>query len=71
MFIAKRVKANKAKITKSLYDIKSGIELSKSLANAKFVESLELHVNLGTASKPYQRWHIRALTVNTRHFHLA
>ena len=51
MFIAKRVKANKAKITKSLYDIKSGIELSKSLANAKFVESLELHVNLGIDAK--------------------
>lgn len=51
MSIAKRVKANTAKITKTSYDIRSGIELSKSLANAKFVESLELHVNLGIDAK--------------------
>jgi large subunit ribosomal protein L1 len=51
MSIAKRVKANEAKVTKDIYDIKSGIELSKSLANAKFVESLELHINLGIDAK--------------------
>ena len=51
MSIAKRVKANEAKVTKDIYDINSGIELSKSLANAKFVESLELHINLGIDAK--------------------
>ena len=51
MSIAKRVKANEAKVTKDIYDIKSGVDLSKSLANAKFVESLELHINLGIDAK--------------------
>jgi large subunit ribosomal protein L1 len=51
MSIGKRVKANGAKITKDIYDVTSGLDLSKSLANAKFVESVELHVNLGIDSK--------------------
>jgi large subunit ribosomal protein L1 len=51
MSIGKRVKANGAKITKDIYDVTSGLDLSKSVANAKFVESVELHVNLGIDSK--------------------
>tara|TARA_E500000178_G_C16853809_1_gene676388 strand:+ start:92 stop:775 length:684 start_codon:yes stop_codon:yes gene_type:complete len=47
----KRVKENEVKVSKDIYDLTSGIELSKSLANAKFVESLELHVNLGIDAK--------------------
>ena len=48
MAISKRFKAAKAAVDSTkLYDVKEGIELAIKNANAKFDESMELHLKLG------------------------
>ncbi len=44
----KRVQDNKNKIIKSLYSIEEALDLLKKTATAKFIETVELHVNLKT-----------------------
>jgi large subunit ribosomal protein L1 len=51
MAMGTRVKENKLKVTKSVYAFEEGVKLVKDLANAKFPESLEVHINLGIESK--------------------
>ena len=51
MAIGTRVSTNKQKVTKSVYPFEEGVKLAKDLANAKFPESLEVHVNLGIEAK--------------------
>ena len=48
MAISKRFKAAKAAVDSTkLYDVKEGLELAIKNANAKFDESMELHLKLG------------------------
>jgi ribosomal protein L1 len=44
----RRVQDNKNKITKSLYNIDEALILLKKTGTAKFIETVELHVNLKT-----------------------
>jgi large subunit ribosomal protein L1 len=44
----RRIQDNKNKITKSLYSIEEALNLLKKTATAKFIETVELHINLKT-----------------------
>jgi large subunit ribosomal protein L1 len=62
---SKRFQKIKSQISKQLYEPREGIELMKTLGNARFVETAEVHINLAIDPK-YNDQQLRASVVLPR-----